>query len=274
MRPVLTTKGLGLQTEGPTLTARLTAGQSLAVLGPAASGKSRLLRILAGADRSPVGKVERTEPAVWAGLSGAAKRSTPLALARRFAGPRGTARATEALADCGLWDVRARALAELTPGQFAACELLPVVLAPPALLLVDGVFDRLDPWTFETVWRSVRRRLEQGSALVCATHRADRLALFAGLVVLKEQRVRFFGTLESLLRQAGPTEIVVETQDESEVRALIEPFEATVRATDEGLVVQAAEGREIAAKLLLEGYGSVRVALVREPTIDEALRRL
>lgn len=274
MRPVLTTKGLGLQAEGPTLTTRLAGGQSLAVLGPAASGKSRLLRVLAGSERAAVGKVELTEPTVWAGLSGASRRSTPLGLARRYAGAKGTARATEALADCGLWDVRSRSLVELTPGQSAACELLPVLLAPPSLLLVDGALDRLDPWTFERVWKAIRRRLEHGCALLAATHRADRLSLFTSLVVLREQRVQFFGTLEALLREAGPTEIVIETDRDAEVRALVEPFEATVRESEGGLVVQAVEGREIAAKLLLEGYGDVRVVLVREPTPDEALRRL
>ncbi|MCB8932431.1 MAG: ATP-binding cassette domain-containing protein [Chthonomonadaceae bacterium] len=274
MRPVLTVRGIGLRAEGPTLTTRLGSGQSLAVLGPAASGKSRLLRVLAGDERPAVGKVELLEQSVWAGVEGASRRTTPLALAKRCAGPKGTGRATEALADCGLWDARSKALSELSPGQLAATELLPIVLAPPSLLVVDGALDRLDPWTFENVWKAIRRRLEQGGALLVATHRTDRLHLFSSVVVLRAQQVRFFGTLEALVRLAGPTEIVIETQHDAEVRALVEPFEATVRATEQGLVVQVGEGQELAARLLLEGYGNARVVMVREATADEALRRL
>lgn len=274
MRPILTAKGIGLRAEGPTLTTRLASGQSLAVLGPAASGKSRLLRVLAGAERPATGRVELAEAPTWAGLEGTSRRTTPLALAKRLAGPKGMGRATEALADCGLWDARAKGLFELSPTLLAACELLPVLLAPPAPLIVDGALDRLDPWTFESVWRSVRRRLAQGSVLVAATHRSDRLHLFSSLVVLRDERVRFFGTLEDLVGAAGPMEIVVESRRSAEVRALVEPFEATLRETDRGLEVKVADGQELAAKLLLEGYGDARVVLVRRATVEEALRRL
>lgn len=274
MSAVLSATDLGLAAGGRTLTARLSAGQSLAVLGRAASGKSRLLRVLAGTERPAQGRIEIEGAPALAGLGASPRRATPLMIATRAAGSNGKEAAAGALGDLGLWDVRAKALAELSPGQAAACELLIPLLAPARLMVVDGQLDRLDPWTFPSVWERIQRRLAQGAALVAATHRTDYLASFSSMVVLKAQDVRFFGSLADLLRAAKMTEIIVETDDEAGVRALVEPFEVNIRQTKHGLAMRAAEGREIAAKLLLEGYGDVKLTLVREPTPDEALRKL
>jgi len=274
MSTVLSVTDMGLAAGGRTLSARLSAGQSLAVLGRAASGKSRLLRVLGGAERPAQGIVELDGAVAVAGLNAAPRRATPQLIATRAAGVGGKEAAAGALGDLGLWDVRAKALSELSPGQIAACELLVPLLAQARLLVVDGQLDRLDPWTLPGAWERLQRRLAQGAAVVAATHRTDQLASFSSLVVLKAQDVRFFGSLADLLRSAKLTEIIVETDDEAGVRALVEPFEVTLRQTKHGLAMRAAEGREIAAKLLLEGYGDVKLTLVREPTPDEALRKL
>jgi hypothetical protein len=58
------------------------------------------------------------------------------------------------------------------------------------------------------------------------------------------------------------------------VRALVAPFEVSVRDTDDGVVMQASEGQQLAAKLLLEGYGDVKLVVLRSPTLEEALLSL
>ena len=274
MSGLLAAKGVGLHPRGSTLTMRLAPGQSLAIVGPAASGKSKLLRVLGGVERPAQGRIELGCAPAWAGLSGATRRATPQWLAKRCAPGSGAAAVAEVLADAGLWDVRKCSLSELSPGQLAACEMLPVLLGPADLLLVDGPLDRLDPWVWSSIWARLDRRMAQGGVLVCATNRSDRLALFTSIAVLHEQHVRFFGSLDDLVRKAGLAEIEVETDDVKRVRGLLEPFEVEIRERPGGATLRAAEGRKIAAKLLLEGYGAIRLVVVHEPTPEEALRSL
>lgn len=274
MSGLLAAKGVGLLPQGSSLTTRLSPGQSLAVVGPAASGKSKLLRVLGELERPAQGRIELGCAPTWAGLTGATRRATPQWIAKRLAPAAGATAIAEALADTGLWDVRSRSLFELTPGQLCACEMLPVLLGATELLLVDGQLDRLDPWAWNSVWRRLDRRLAQGAVLVCATHRPDRLRAFTSVAVLDQQHVKFFGSLEELVRKAGPTQVEVETADVKRIRELLEPFEVEIKEREGGATLRAVEGREIAAKLLLEGYGAVRLVVVHEPTPEEALRGL
>lgn len=274
MSGLLAAKGVGLLAQGSTLTTRLAPGQSLAIVGPSASGKSKLLRVLGGLERPAQGRIELGCAPTWAGLTGSTRRATPQWIAKRLAPSSGAAGVAEALADTGLWDVRTRSLFELTPGQLCACELLPVLLGATDLMLVDGQLDRLDPWAWSTVWRCLDRRLAHGGVLVCATNRPDRLRLFTSVAVLDQQHVKFFGSLEELVRRADPTEVEVETTDVKRIREILEPFEVEIREREGGATLRAVEGREIAARLLLEGYGAVRLIVVHEPTPEEALRGL
>ena len=62
--------------------------------------------------------------------------------------------------------------------------------------------------------------------------------------------------------------------DQPAVKAIVQPFSVSMREEGEDLVIEAQEGQELAANLLLQGYGNVRCAVHRPPTMEEALMTL
>lgn len=260
--------------QGPTLSLALAPGQSLAVVGPAQSGKTRFLRCLLGQERPGQGRAAIGGEVAVPSDAGFSRRATPQALAKRHA-PSGQAQSiTDALSSTGLWDLRATSVAELSPTQLAACELIPVFASRPDVIVLDGHLERLDPWTREWVLEGLQRELQRGAAVVAATNDLNLLSEFDAILIMVANRVAFAGTLDELLREADDSEIVVETTNQEGVRALVAPFEISIQSTPEGLLMRAQEGQAIAAKLLMEGYGDVRLVTLRPPTLSDAVRAI
>jgi len=272
MSEILGLEHLSLSPSGPTLTMTLAPGQSLGVVGPAAAGKSRLLRILAGEERPAQGAAHAHGRVAVASADGLSRRAKVQSLARRSG--TGAQDATDLLSALGLWDARGLSIGELTPTQLAACELIEPLVSGAALLIIDGQLDLLDPWALRGAIGVLRDRLGAGAAVVVATHRPDVIESLDAVVVLRDQQVRFAGTVADLKRQGPPHELRIATDDQAAVRALVAPFTVSVRATDDGLRMEAREGQELAARLLLEGYGDVNFVIVRPPTLEEAILSL
>src|SRR5690348_5279081 len=97
------------------------AGESLAVVGPAASGKSRFLSALIGHEQPARGQARINGTCSIAGRL-ASRRSRPQTLAQQGRGSEKAAHASEALSAAGLWECRQTPLAELSPAQLSACE--------------------------------------------------------------------------------------------------------------------------------------------------------
>ena len=270
MSEVLGLEHVALGSGGPTLTLSVRSGQAIAILGPAASGKSRLIRVLAGQERPGQGRVHLRGRVSVASDEGLGRRAKVQSLVRSGS----VQESTEVLMATGLLDVRATPFGDLTPSRAAACELLATLLSDSELALFDSQLDRLDPWVLATVEERMRAQRAHGRAFVFATNRPDLAARADGVVVLRDGQVRFAGSVEELLRSGPPHTVQVETEDQLGVRALVEPFEVSVRTEGDSLRLEAREGQALAARLLLEGYGDVRFVVVRPPTIEEALRRL
>jgi ABC-type lipoprotein export system ATPase subunit len=270
MSGALLLEGLSLQDQGPALTLCVEPGQSLAVVGPAASGKSRLLRIVAGLERAPEGSVCVQGKVAYAEPFSLPRRTKP----KNLVPTRAQARGTDLLLALGLWDHRSKSASELTPAQVAAAELLTPLLKPSGVLVLDGQLDRLDPWTLAGVRKQLEERRRKGTVVVAATNRPELAAEFDAVVALRDGQVRFAGTLPDLLRNGPPHVVTVTTDDPGAVRELVQPFSVRIETTPEGLRMEAEEGQAMAAKLLLEGYGVVELVLVRPPTVEEALLAL
>jgi len=173
-----------------------------------------------------------------------------------------------------LWDQRETGLDDLSTSQRAACALLAPLASIDPIILLDGSLDALDPWTLASVFTGLRERQKKGACLVVATNRLELCAEFDLVIVMRANRVAFAGTLEELYREAEESTVIVETRNQVGVRALVEPFEISVKSGADGLVLQAREGQAIAAKLLMEGYGDVRSVILKQPTIEDAVRRI
>ncbi len=271
MQPVLSLDGVSLSPSGPTLTVLIEARHALAIVGRSGSGKSRLLQVMAGLEKPKRGQAQIQGSAEVCAAGTLPRRATPELLAKGPAAQGGAARAAEALSALGLWEVRARSIAELSPGLLAGAEMAAALASKAQLILIDGQLDRLDPWTLRSTLSLLEKRVAAGAALCLVTNRAELASRTDTLVVLRSQRIAYAGSFSDLASSGPQTQVEVETQNRPGVRALVKPFEVDITETMGGLCFRAREGQALVAKLLLEGYGDVRSMLVRKPTFDELL---
>jgi len=266
-----------LRAGGRALFASLSRGQMLGVMGPAGSGKSLLLRIIAGEAEPFSGALQVNGSVVSAAWPNPNRRATPRSMAQagRTAGRAGSAsRAAEALLATRLSEVAERPISELSPAQWAACGLLGALASRADLILIDELLDRLDPWAYASSLALLRERAAGGAGVVATTNRPETAAALDGLIVLDKHDVVFAGQVPDLLRSVVRSQVTVVSRDQPGVRAIAAPFEVEASVEGDTIRMEAAEGQELAARLLVEGYGDVSYVLHREPTVDEALRAL
>lgn len=256
------------------ITLKVRAGEAYALMGRAGSGKTHLLEAIKGGAKLTKGTVSVNGDYVDSGREFLAWRLTPQGWARRLAGKHRTTGSAEALTACGLWDVRKSLISHLTPSQVAACEILPLLLREGQLLLSDGGFDLIDPFVLDDALALFVERLQRGAAAVVATHRPDVAETLGNMIALGSGGKVFVGTCSELRAQAAPNKLIVTTEDGSTVRAIAEPFAIDVQETEQGLEITCPDGQELAARLLTQGYGSVRMVTIRRPSIQDALKSL
>lgn len=273
MSEILGFDHVALEPGGATLSMSIARGQSLAIVGPAAAGKSRFLGVIAGKERPVQGEVVVRGSCGYA-AEALGRRLKPQNLARKSGMPNPATHATELLIATRLWEARQHTVSDLTPSQVAACELLPLLAERPDLMLIDGQLDRLDPWALRGVMDHLKGMLADGCSVVAAVNRPDILEQFDALVILVNNQLRFAGTVDDLRRAGPPHVLTVATENQPGVRSVVAPFEVSVQETSEGLRIQAREGQELAARLMLEGYGDVKMVVMRPATIEESLLRL
>jgi ABC-type multidrug transport system ATPase subunit len=271
MTEVLRLDGVALLSQGPTVSLTLAPGQSLAVMGPPASGKSRFLRCVSGAERPAQGLIHVAGQVAAAGKEGFSRRSSPQSVVRHSVDSKRRNFAADALSALGLWEARQKPLSSLSPTQLTACELLPCLASDNGLMLLDGQLDRLDPWTLNSVISSLRKRMAMGAALVASINRPELLPQFDNILLLHDQRISYGGSVRSLLSKGPGKSLEVESNSQPGVRAIAEPFNIQVKQEGNHTVFQAAQGQELAAQLLLEGYGDVKFVVLKESTPEQAL---
>ena len=264
---------VALTSEGPTLALRLAAGQSLAVVGRACSGKSRFLSVICQAESAARGKVNLSGTVFRAAGVEAGRRAKLLTLAAS-GGPGANERAAQALSATGLWNLRKSPLADLSPGQRKAAMLLPTLVSSADVIAIDCLLDSLDPWTQHDVMSLLRHRMREGQAVCVATNLPSLAAQMDILVVLDKHQIKFAGSPSDLVRAATISRVEVHSESHPAVRALARPFEVTILETEGVLRMEASEGQQLAAKMLLEGYGDVKFVLLSQPTVASALLAL
>lgn len=181
----------------------LAPGQGLCLLGPSGTGKTTLLRILAGLERLDGGKLlVHGRPADGEGLwLPPEMRNLNLVFQNLALWPhmraaahlhfvlkgRGLARTERqrrvgALLELGQLAHRARAYpAQLSGGEQQRLALLRALATRPRLLLLDEPFSNLGPAHSAPVKAEIERRMqEKGVAVIIATHRAEDAAGLTG----------------------------------------------------------------------------------------------
>jgi len=274
MTEILTLEHMAIVPTGPTLSMSVGAGQSLEVVGPSSSGKTHFLQVVAGIERPAQGSVRIHGTLAIASADGVSRRTKVQALIPRGdMTPRGL-RVADLLYKMRLGEARYKPIGDLSPGQFAAYELLGPLVSDASLILIDGQLDHLDPWALSDAMEIIRGLRGKGVSFVAATNRPDLIAQFDAVIVLKDKQVRFAGSIEELKRLGPPHTIQVTTAHQEGVRALVSPFQVNVTQTPDGIRYETAEGQQLAARMLLEGYGDVQFVISRPSTLEEVLLAL
>lgn len=272
--PVLMLDKFALASEGELLNLELHGGDVYAVVGRAGSGKTLFFDTIIGDEKPACGEIVMQGTVTSAQYSSGKSRQTPFSVAKASASKDNQRRIADVLAALGLWDARNVALHKLTTGMVVACDLLPVLLSDADLVLIDGHFDLLDPWALDGAFEEMFRLAEEKTAFLVATNRPELAERLGNIIVLSEGQVKYAGAVDKLVRSVEPTEIVVEADDLSTIKTMVEPFVTGLRISGRRMVLQAEDGQEVAARLLTNGYGVVRSVVVKEPSLEEALIQL
>lgn len=187
------------------------AGTTLALLGQNGSGKTTLLKIVAGATAPTLGRVnifgqDSTRDLSDRGLVGMLAAESYLyddLTARenlRFAVTMAGRRASEgdvraALTETGLKAQSGERARSFSSGMKRRLGIARLLLLRPRLLLLDEPYNSLDSEGAEVVDALVRRTVQEGGAVVLASHDRERaLSLADTVAVLENGRTLYLGS--------------------------------------------------------------------------------
>jgi sulfonate transport system ATP-binding protein len=209
MAAVTTTRGVQVRGvsrafEGRTVLDRIDldigAGEIVALLGRSGTGKSTLLRILAGLDRGYTGTAHRPEPAAVAFQEPRLMPWKRVAdnVGLGLAVPDAKARVAAALAEVGLSGHASAWPLTLSGGEAQRVSLARALVRDPALLLLDEPFAALDALTRLSMHQLVLDLWQRHRpAVLLVTHDVDEaVALADRVVVLDHGRIAVDATID------------------------------------------------------------------------------
>ena len=175
--------GAGGRALTPPLDLRLATGSLTAVIGSNGSGKSSLLKVLAGLDRPMSGRVDVGVPL----LGGVAylpqqqhvDRQFPIRLAElvsagfwrsRLGRSERQARLRQTLMDWGLLDLQTQGLHALSGGELQRALLARLSLTDAQVLLLDEPEAALDDVGLGLLWQHIERWQREARTLVMVSH--------------------------------------------------------------------------------------------------------
>lgn len=266
----LSLESVALAPHGKTVSLSLGPGDRLAVVGRAGSGIEEFVAVAAKKLAPPVGIATHHGKVTLASAVSMGARATPSSLAKSD----GTTRAAGVLGSLGLWDDRSTPCNRLGWRKIAACRLIAPLMARDGLWVIDGELDAVDPRVCHDFCAQMTEEAERRKAVVVATSSPTVVERVGSVLVLRNGGAVFAGPVDELVRASHPTEVVVETSNPGAVATMSDPFALRVEVGQGLTRITTHDGQSLAAKLVTEGYGSVRAVLVRQPDVFQSLLEL
>lgn len=266
------------------------------IFGPSCSGKSTLLRMVAGIETPDSGTVSRSEsrPALSFAEAALDESLTPLEILNLHAAlygiprvkRRGAVRETLSLLD--LDSVRDRRVCTLPSGLRKQAELARVLLSPSDILLLDEPMSGLDTIMRERIWNHLLMlKTMEHKTIIIATARPEDAELCDRITVLNGGRVLADGTVSRLRSMVGPEAVVVKplgARKPGGRRAWGDKRAITMSEQDGSLVVEMSadsrpaelvreiSGQAAAVRLHSKGLGMVLDELIAQSDSERAKR--
>jgi len=275
------------------ITLQIFQGEVFGIVGRSGSGKSLLLRVLAGLDRAQSGRVviqsAEDDESGWMEAVPAIALQRPglvpelsvqqnlLLYSRLWGIPRRgrSGRIAKYLEMLGLAEVRTRLVGKLSHGEAQRVELARALLPESLILMIDGLTDTLPEDLRKSVWRHLQKRARSGGVVIVATSDAREAELCERIGVLEAGRLVFVGAPEELIRSAGPQMVVVQAVRAAIVRDKIrERLGVVVREREGGLLFATEDGEGAVNEILGELGSDVTAVYVRRPSLADALEKL
>jgi ATPase subunit of ABC transporter with duplicated ATPase domains len=202
-RRVLDLRSLGVGDLVSPFSDEIHFAERVGIIGPNGSGKTELMRVLAGAREPDVGELvvgPRVSPGLFTQLQSRAdlKGTVVLEAVLRRVGGGGVQVAMSALARYGLVEAARRSYDVLSGGEKARLEVLVLELEGHNLLLLDEPTDNLDLDSSEALEQALERF--QGTVVAVSHDRAFLRTLDRFLMVLHDGTVLALPTYEAALQ--------------------------------------------------------------------------
>lgn len=268
--PYLQFDGVLFGPSGKSLSLIVGPGDRYAAVGRSGQGIEDFVTVAAGKSGPHSGSVDRP---VRAHLTTAIRlgiRATPASLAKGD----GTTRAAGVLSLLGLWESRSVPYPRLSTRMQAACRLVPALMATEGLWIIDSELDQVDLRVAMDVCAEWTEHAEQRKAYLVATSSPHIVEALGRVVVLRQRGAVFAGSVQELVQRGRPSQVTVESGDPGAVAAMANPFALSVEVEAGVMKITTHDGQALAARLLTEGYGSVRSVVVRQPDVAQALLEL
>lgn len=265
----------------------IAAGEITAVLGQSESGKTALVRVLAGVEEPTKGAIS------FGGAGSAPGRLVSAALSRpglapeltvfenleMFAalwnvpGNRRTREISFILELLGLSGIRASRAHTLSNGARQRLEIGRALIADAPVTLIDSLLDTLDRIILERLWDYILKlRREENRSFVIFTSRGRIAELCGKITVMHRGRMVFIGRPDDFRRAAGEDMVVIGDISNQAVKNKISERMSVIIKEEEGFLSFKVSNGERAVTELMSEFGSdLNCVYLKRPTLDDAL---
>ncbi len=262
---------------------KLERGERLSLFGPAASGKTTLLKMISGSVPLESGRIHirGKQPRAMSKAIGYTndKRLPSLfsphqilsqaLILHNLPSSQRAARLVEALNVTDLYEQRDCPVRELSSCQLVALRVALAIVHKPLLVLLDNDLAPLPRRTRENINRHLlQMQTTLGAAVVHSTTSSVEAEMADFVLLLDEGRTLAHGTPEQLMKAHGKDTVIVEALYPEDVRKTLRGiFDVEVMETEKGIRFRAMDGQSHAAKLLRAPAGGVRTIYLKKPDL-------